>query len=34
MEKGKSTPVIDIIIPVYKPGEELRKLLERLGSRR
>ena len=32
MEKGKSTPVIDIIIPVYKPGEELRKLLERLGK--
>ena len=30
MEKGKSTPVIDIVIPVYKPGNELRTLLERL----
>lgn len=31
MEKGKSAPVIDVVIPVYRPGRELRKLLERLA---
>lgn len=30
MENGKSIPVIEVVIPVYKPGDELRILLERL----
>ena len=31
MEKRENVPAIDAVIPVYKPGRELRMLLERLA---